>query len=496
MLALSDYAAKCGFRSAVLGLSGGIDSAVTAALAVEALGPDRVLGVAMPGPYSSAGSLRDARALAERLGIPLRGDPDRAGPRRVPGDARAAGRNGQAVADRGEPPGAHPRSDPDGALQPVRTPRALDGQQVRDRGRLLHALRRHGRRLRAASPTCRRRWSTRSPRSSTATASGSRAPSIEKPPSAELRPDQKDTDSLPPYDDPRSAHRGARGPRAARSRRRRAARASRCALAQEIARPHRPQRVQAPADAARAQGHGARLRRGPPLPDRAEVPCLRGLAEALRLEGDPGLLPRPAAPAHPGAARRSAPARPRRGGRPPRARRARPLRVSGGRRARPGAAGLGARGLRRLARDRRAGGRDLERSPSTRRLRRRPRAPAAARGAARARSAAGCAPGGTLFVSLPNVANVTVRAALAAGRFPYADRGILDRTHLRFYTRADRPGAARSAPASASRGRWPHRDALRARPALAGPAPLARPGPGLRAAARRASGRRSSATSS
>jgi 2-polyprenyl-3-methyl-5-hydroxy-6-metoxy-1,4-benzoquinol methylase len=43
--------------------------------------------------------------------------------------------------------------------------------------------------------------------------------------------------------------------------------------------------------------------------------------------------------------------------------------------------------------------------------------------------------GGTLLVSLPNVANVTVRAALAAGRFPYADRGILDRTHLRFYTR-------------------------------------------------------------
>lgn len=43
--------------------------------------------------------------------------------------------------------------------------------------------------------------------------------------------------------------------------------------------------------------------------------------------------------------------------------------------------------------------------------------------------------GGLLFVSLPNVANVTVRAALLAGRFPYADRGILDRTHLRFYTR-------------------------------------------------------------
>jgi 2-polyprenyl-3-methyl-5-hydroxy-6-metoxy-1,4-benzoquinol methylase len=43
--------------------------------------------------------------------------------------------------------------------------------------------------------------------------------------------------------------------------------------------------------------------------------------------------------------------------------------------------------------------------------------------------------GGTLLVSVPNVANVTVRAALALGRFPYAERGILDRTHLRFYTR-------------------------------------------------------------
>ncbi|MEP6993772.1 MAG: class I SAM-dependent methyltransferase [Acidobacteriota bacterium] len=44
-------------------------------------------------------------------------------------------------------------------------------------------------------------------------------------------------------------------------------------------------------------------------------------------------------------------------------------------------------------------------------------------------------PGGTLLVSLPNVANITVRASLLAGRFPYAERGILDRTHLRFYTR-------------------------------------------------------------
>ena len=71
VLALKDYAAKCGFASAVLGLSGGIDSAVTAALAVEALGADQVVGVAMPGPYSSEGSLRDARELAQRLGMRL-----------------------------------------------------------------------------------------------------------------------------------------------------------------------------------------------------------------------------------------------------------------------------------------------------------------------------------------------------------------------------------------------------------------------------------------
>jgi NAD+ synthetase len=70
-LALSDYARKCGFSTAVLGLSGGIDSAVTATLAAEALGPDRVTGVAMPGPYSSEGSLRDARDLARRLGVRL-----------------------------------------------------------------------------------------------------------------------------------------------------------------------------------------------------------------------------------------------------------------------------------------------------------------------------------------------------------------------------------------------------------------------------------------
>jgi len=66
------YARKCGFRSAVLGLSGGIDSSLVAAIAARALGADNVLGVAMPTRYSSEGSVRDARALAEALGIGFR----------------------------------------------------------------------------------------------------------------------------------------------------------------------------------------------------------------------------------------------------------------------------------------------------------------------------------------------------------------------------------------------------------------------------------------
>ncbi len=64
-----DYLKKCGFRSAVLGLSGGIDSALTACIAAAALGPENVLGVSLPSQYSSQSSLEDARALAQNLGI-------------------------------------------------------------------------------------------------------------------------------------------------------------------------------------------------------------------------------------------------------------------------------------------------------------------------------------------------------------------------------------------------------------------------------------------
>jgi NAD+ synthetase len=69
VLGLRDYLHKCGFKTAVLGLSGGIDSAVTACLAVAALGPENVRGISLPSQFSSQHSLDDARILAERLGI-------------------------------------------------------------------------------------------------------------------------------------------------------------------------------------------------------------------------------------------------------------------------------------------------------------------------------------------------------------------------------------------------------------------------------------------
>ena len=69
VLGTRDYLKKCGFGEVVLGLSGGIDSALTAVIAAEALGPDQVLGVAMPSRFSSEGSVKDAEVLAKRLKI-------------------------------------------------------------------------------------------------------------------------------------------------------------------------------------------------------------------------------------------------------------------------------------------------------------------------------------------------------------------------------------------------------------------------------------------
>jgi len=71
VLGIRDYFRKCGFQKAVLGLSGGIDSAVVAALTVAALGRENVLGVTMPSQFSSAGSVEDSRTLARNLGIQI-----------------------------------------------------------------------------------------------------------------------------------------------------------------------------------------------------------------------------------------------------------------------------------------------------------------------------------------------------------------------------------------------------------------------------------------
>jgi NAD+ synthase/NAD+ synthase (glutamine-hydrolysing) len=69
VLGTRDYMQKCGFQKAIIGLSGGIDSALTAVVATDAVGPENVIGVGMPGPYSSQGSIDDARSLATNLGI-------------------------------------------------------------------------------------------------------------------------------------------------------------------------------------------------------------------------------------------------------------------------------------------------------------------------------------------------------------------------------------------------------------------------------------------
>jgi NAD+ synthase (glutamine-hydrolysing) len=72
VLGVRDYVRKCGFKQAVLGLSGGIDSAVVCCLAASALGPENVLGITMPSEYSSRGSVEDSRRLADNLGIEFR----------------------------------------------------------------------------------------------------------------------------------------------------------------------------------------------------------------------------------------------------------------------------------------------------------------------------------------------------------------------------------------------------------------------------------------
>jgi NAD+ synthase/NAD+ synthase (glutamine-hydrolysing) len=201
VLGTRDYMRKCGFASAVLGLSGGIDSALTAAIAVEAVGADHVLGVLMPSPYSSRGSLDDAHALAANLGIETMTLPIEPLMRTFSGVLR-----GGLGAD---PPGV-----------------AAENVQARIRGNLLMALSNTrgalllttGNKSELSVGYCTlygdmsgglaviadvlktmvyrvARW-----RNQTAGRPLIPESTITKTPSAELRPNQTDQDSLPPYD--------------------------------------------------------------------------------------------------------------------------------------------------------------------------------------------------------------------------------------------------------------------------------------------------------
>ena len=203
VLAVRDYVAKNGFRSVILGLSGGIDSALIATIAADAIGPDRVHVVLMPSRYSSDHSLADAEELVRRQGITARVVP-------IADIVDRLREGDRAVRPRRrEPPGAGARHDPHGPVQRARPPGADHRQQERAGDRLLHPLRRLRRRLRAhqgraedhgvgAVPLAQR--ADRDPTFLLAAEPPIPENSIAKEPSAELRPDQRDTDSLPPYE--------------------------------------------------------------------------------------------------------------------------------------------------------------------------------------------------------------------------------------------------------------------------------------------------------
>jgi NAD+ synthetase len=209
VLGLGDYVHKCGFKSVVLGLSGGIDSALTAAIAVAALGPDRVTGVAMPSRYSSEHSIADARSLAGNLGIALH-----VVPIKDPHDAF----------ERTLAPIFH--KDAPTADSPLGDDLTDQNIQARIRGATLmgfsnrynHLLLTTGNKSELAVGYCTLYgdmcgglavisdvpkttvWEMSRFINQRAGRELIPASSIEKVPSAELRPNQTDQDSLPPYD--------------------------------------------------------------------------------------------------------------------------------------------------------------------------------------------------------------------------------------------------------------------------------------------------------
>jgi NAD+ synthetase len=241
VLGIRDYFRKQQLPpGAVIGLSGGVDSAVTAHLAVQALGADRVLGVLMPGPYSSEHSVADALALARHLGIETRTidirpiyerylsdvlTPRTAVPRSEPeasGELHEASPRSEPQAS-GEITKPFPRSEPQASGERHKVVLAQQNIQSRIRGATLMAISNAENRLVLATGNkselsigyCTLYGDTVGglavlgdvykrdvyALAQHANRGGERIPAstIEKPPSAELAPDQRDEDDLPPY---------------------------------------------------------------------------------------------------------------------------------------------------------------------------------------------------------------------------------------------------------------------------------------------------------
>jgi NAD+ synthase (glutamine-hydrolysing) len=220
---LRDYVAKNGFRGALVALSGGIDSALVAAIAADALGPDRVTGITLPSPYSSQATHSDALDLAKRLGIPCLDIP--------------IGRVMEGFIEELEPVWTPHAGTPSGEKsagearsvtwsRPTAGTLTEENLQARIRGVMTMALSNKfgwlvistGNKSEVATGYCTlygdmcggfsilkdvpktmvfelSRWRNQQGREPVIPPS-----TLERPPSAELRPGQKDTDSLPPYE--------------------------------------------------------------------------------------------------------------------------------------------------------------------------------------------------------------------------------------------------------------------------------------------------------
>ena len=200
VLGLRDYFLKCGFKSAVLGLSGGIDSAVVAALAVEALGAENVTGVAMPSAHSSKGQRGGRPRTRRKPRHQMPANAHRGTFRHLQAPVRYGVLRFARRRHRGKHAGPSARHDPHGAFQQVRLPAPHHRQQERTRRGLLHALRRHGRRPRGHQRCAQDQRLPLGPLHQPRPGKSSRSPPSKKPPSAELKPGQVDQDTLPPYD--------------------------------------------------------------------------------------------------------------------------------------------------------------------------------------------------------------------------------------------------------------------------------------------------------